>query len=265
MGAAVSARSGEATLPEHHAGDPSAPEVSSDNLMASEQFWPYSLELTSPWTPPSIGRALAAGTRGVLIRVESAGSARVDFGRHGLFDVPVAKTDLLAQANQIRLGKQPKFLPSFVEAIGPRLVSSQGDSIRPLPIAATYAEAGFLCVYAEPSSAEFAALARALAPLAEHPAVMTILFPQGRPSDLEVYERLRSLAWRAPFVMQHLSEPYTRTLVGAPELPFVSLHSREGRMLFQARWTPTALPALAAALEAAFGSIRQLPERKPPT
>ena len=62
---------------------------------------------------------MQAGNVGVLIRVEAPGVARVDFGRDGLHEVPVVKTDLVERANQIRRGEAEKLAPNFLLAIGP--------------------------------------------------------------------------------------------------------------------------------------------------
>jgi hypothetical protein len=250
----AAASSGE-EIPEHRVADPAAPEVTPSNLLASERFWPYHVQLAALWKPPGAASPLPVGARGVLIRVESERDARIDFGRNGVFEVPVAATDLVDQANRVRRGEQRKFLPNFVEAIGPRLVSSEADPMREQPIRETYAHQGFLCVFADPEASGFADLAKALAPLRDRPEVMTILFPQGRPSDASVHAKLRSLGWTVPFVLQHLSEPYTVTLVGEkPVQPAVSLQSREGRLVLEQAWGETTRKALETAMAREFGA-----------
>ena len=89
--------------------------VTEQNLLASERYWPYHVALTKPF------QALRPGTTGVLIRVESSSVARIDFGRDGLFEVPVAATDLVARANRVQRGELAKRAPNFVFALGPRL------------------------------------------------------------------------------------------------------------------------------------------------
>ena len=112
-----------ATMTLHPVADPDAPAVTQQNLMASERFWPYHVELVRSWTPEAGEKPLAAGRRGVLIRVDSAELARIDFGRHGQHAVPIGATDLLANANRIRLGELRKLGPNFALAIGPRVFS----------------------------------------------------------------------------------------------------------------------------------------------
>jgi hypothetical protein len=81
--------------------------------------------------------------------------------------------------------------------------------------------------------------------------VLTVLFPQGEQPDRPLREQLRALGWTVPFVFDHLSEPYTRSLL--PEgaaFPFLLLVSREGRLRYQGRYEGSLPPALTAALAA---------------
>jgi hypothetical protein len=235
------------------AADPTAPPVTVKNLLASERFWPYHVALAKAWTPPGQPQALPAGTRGVLIRVESADLARVDFGRDGLFAVPVDATDLVAQAERVRRGELPKTAPNFALAIGPRLLDSSATPLRPVDFQQTAQRPGFLAVFADPTAEGFPALAKALAPLRGRGGVETILFPQGSPPDAQVAERLRSLDFPVPFVNSRMSEPYTRTLLADPaRFPSVTLQTGEGRLLYADAWSEQSLPALSAALAESF-------------
>ena len=213
------------------------------------------MALVEAWTPPDKQTPLPVGTRGVLIRVEPAGLARVDFGRDGLHVVPIGKTDLVAQAERVRRGELLKTAPNFALAIGPRLLDPGATRAAPVDFAKTSQRPGFLAVFADPRAEGFAALAKALAPLRGQRGVETILFPQGDRTDAQVADQLRSLDFRVPFVMGHMSEAYTRTLL--PEgalLPAVTLQTNEGRLLYQSRWSPEATPALATVLEEAFSA-----------
>lgn len=242
-------------LPEHHAEDPSAAAVTEQNLLTSERFWPYQVAATEVLPPVADGQPVQAGNVGVLIRVEASGVARVDFGRDGLHEVPVTKTDLVERANRIRTGEIEKLAPNFLLAIGPRLVDSAAATLRPLPYASVAEQRGFLCVFADPASKAFASLAAALAPLQQRHGVATILLPQGEHPDARVREQLRSLGWTVPFVYDHLAEAYTRSLLEAEAaIPAVMLQTREGRVLFQSRWKADVASALRAALDAAFAS-----------
>jgi hypothetical protein len=242
-------------LPEHHTADASAAPVTERNLLASERFWPYQVALIRPWQPPGRAEPLAPGIAGVLIRVENTGNARIDFGRDGLYEVPVAETDLVESANRIRLGELDKLASNFVLDIGPRLVDSASDSLRPFGLRPTGERNGFLCVFADPSAQGFADLAAALAPLRDRDRVLTILFAQGGHPDAQLREQLRSLGWPIPFMLDHVAEAYTVSLLpeGTP-LPAVMLVTREGRVLFQSRFGPGVMPKLSAALDQSFGS-----------
>jgi hypothetical protein len=63
-------------------------------------------------------------------------------------------------------------------------------------------------------------------------------------------------------VFQHLSEPYTRTLLEAgTALPAVSLNGPEGELLFAAGGSLEAVSGVAAALERAFGTAESAAAR----
>jgi hypothetical protein len=84
--------------------------------------------------------------------------------------------------------------------------------------------------------------------------VWTILFPQGEYPDAQMAEHLGSLNWTVTLVYDRLSEAYTRTLVDEETpMPFLLLHTNEGRVLFRSAWKADVVPALTAALDEAFG------------
>jgi hypothetical protein len=241
-------------VPAYRAADPSAAAVTSANLVASERFWPYQVALTRKWQPPGGARPLASGSVGVLIRVEASGHARIDFGRDGLYEVPIASTDLVQRANGVRLGRLEKDAPNFVWAMLQRLGDSASQVPRPFPYRDGASERGFLAVFADPSAPEFDDLVAALAPLRDRDGVLTLFFPQGRHSDEAVRDQLRASKWTVPFVLDHLAETYTRILL--PEgisPPAITLQTSEGRLLFQSAWGPGAAANLRAALDEAFG------------
>jgi len=240
-------------LPEYDAGNPDAPVVTEGNLAASERFWPYHVGLVRPWRPAGREQPLPLGASGVLIRVEAGGTARIDFGRNGLFEVPVGETDLVERANRVRRGDLDKMAPNYVLAIGSRLVDAVADPPKPFPFRDVTEQRAFLSVFADPRGPAFEVLAKSLAPLRERDGLLTILFPQGERPDAEVWERLRALGWPVPFVYDHLADSYTRSLAAedAPP-PLLLLQSPEGRVLFQAAATPEGVAELTAALERAL-------------
>lgn len=239
---------------------PDAPPVTPENLLANELFWPYRAELTEAWRPKGQGKLLPAGSRGVLVRVESPREARIDFGRDGVHPVPVDVTDLVEGANQVRRGERPKPAPNLVHAIGPRLTDSASETPRHVAFPEVFRPLGFLAVFADPEAEGFEELAAALAPLHERHGVWTVLFPQGGHADPQVREKLRSLDWTVPFVRDFLVEGYTRSRLpeGTP-LPAVMLQTPEGRLLFQAPWKPEVTSRLRSSLDAAFGDDAAAP------
>jgi hypothetical protein len=236
-------------LPEHHAADPQAQPITDTNLLQSDRFWPYEVALA-----PDAKLEIPDGSVGVLIRVESGGIARIDFGRDGLRNVPIDRTDVVARANDVRNGKLDKTAANFVLALGPRLLDPSGAVLRPFPFEVTALRPGFLCVFADPSAKEFADIATALAPLRDRADVLTMVFPQGQVPDAKMRERLRELGWEVPFVYDHLSEAYTETLLsGGVRPPAVVLQTNEGRVLLERAWRADVAPELGAALDRAFG------------
>jgi len=227
--------------------------ITEQTLLESERDWPYHVALVKPFG------TLKAGTAGVLIRVEPRGLARIDFGRNGLFEVPVGATDVVERANRVRRGEVTKKAPNFVLAVAPRLVDSAAEPPRGYSFERAGLQRGFLTVFADPRAKEFPELAKALAPLAERKGLLTILLPQGAHPDPEVYETLRALDWRVPFVYSHLTEPYTRSLLPdkAPR-PTLLLQTPEGRVLFLSPWQPGAVAKLSAALDALLGDTQAL-------
>ncbi len=240
-------------LPAHDVADRDAPVVTPENLLASERFWPYQVALVERWKPEARERPLDAGARGVLVRVEESGRARIDFGRDGQHVVPVGVTDLLERANRIRRGEEGKMGPNFAVAIGSKLLDPRAERMAAFGLPATMQRPGFLCVFADPGAASFVELAAALAPLRDRHGVLTVLFPEGQHPDEKLAERLRSLGWPVPFLFDFLAESYTQTLLSAKApLPAVLLQTNEGRLLFQGRWTPEVAGELRAAIDHAF-------------
>ncbi len=232
--------------------------MTAENLLESEEFWPYHVELERSWTPPGGTRPIKAGSPNVLIRVLEGGLARVHFNRDGIHTVPVAKTDLVEQANAIRLGRDEKIAPNFVVAIGTKVLDPADARIRPGPLGMERVaeHAGFLCVFADPGAEGFEALVKSLAPMKDRHGVMTLFFPQGEHANRDVSERLRGLGWAVGYLPDHLSEAYTAAQIGSDApVPTVLLQTAEGRLIFQTSDSVRDIPAkLTVALDASFPS-----------
>lgn len=225
--------------------------VTEHDLLANERFWPYRVALTAPW--PGAGGEIPPGTTGVLIRVEPSGQPRIDFGSRGKYEIPVRATDLVERANRIRTGALAKPEPNFVHAIKTRMVDPGSEGVVRFPPERVARYRGFLCVFADPDAADFAEIARSLAPLRERAPVLTILFAQGHHPDERLRERLRALDWSVPFLHDFLSEPYTRSLLAeGTRLPALLLHTAEGRVVYAGAWEPNAVSDLIAAWDRAF-------------
>jgi hypothetical protein len=168
----------------------------------------------------------------------------------------------------VRRGELHKMGPNFALAIGNRVFHPA--VLQPVGFPTVAERPGFLCVFADPGAEGFAELATALAPLHDRHGVWTILFPQGDHPDAQMGKKLGSLQWTVPVVYDFLSEAYTRTLIDEKTpLPALLLQTNEGRvLLLQSAWKAEAVPALTAALDAAFGGTSAMapvvdPGKKP--
>jgi hypothetical protein len=255
VAAPAPAAPGETSPLGYRAADPKAPVVTAKNLVASERFWPYRVSLTRAWQPPGREKPIASGEAGVLVRIDAnTRLARIDFGRGGVQEVPVDRTDLIDSANRIRLGELGKLAPNFVTAMGPRLIDPTADSPRAVEPATFLDRQGFLCVFADPSADSFSDLVKALAPLANRRGVATVFLPQGKISDRSVWDRLHALGWQVPYVYAHLSAGYTDSLLPAKTpMPALLLQTPEGRVLFESTFRPGVEVTLRSKLDDSFG------------
>ncbi len=242
------------TPPVYEAADPAAPVVTERNLAASERFWPYRVSLLRPWRSDAEAKALEAGRVGVLLRVDGAGRATIDFGRDGRHSLPVAATDLVSRANRIRTGESDKHAPNLVLAIGPRLQDPSREDVPRVELSSLLDERAFLCVFGDASAESLRRLAASLAPLGGREGLATVLLPRnpGARRDAEVAGDLRRLGWKALLMPSLLAEVYRPSLLGDElELPAVSLQSPEGRILFEGSLDADSSARIEAALEAA--------------
>jgi hypothetical protein len=232
-------------VPEHHAENPGAAAVTADTLIENERFWPWRVTLLRPW------KSLRAEATGVLIRVEHAGVARIDFGRDGVHEIPVSETDLVTQANRVRMGEESKLAPNLVRSLAPRLIDSAAAPPGPLGFAPAMQADALLCVIADPQAESFEALAAQLVPLRTRAKLLTVLLPIGDVDDPILYEKLRALGWTVPFVYDHLAESYARSILADDvERPAIVLQTPEGRLLFHGTWSGDAMSQLMAAIDA---------------
>lgn len=241
-------------FPEHRAANPGAPPVTAATLMESERFWPTLVRLRRDVEIAGAASPLRSGMLGVLIRVESSDVARVDLGRNGLHSVPIEATDLLEGAEKVRRGEIEKSLPNLVWAIGSRLVDSSLAIPRALPLVDAYHQGAFLCVFADPASEDFGSLVRSISPLSRRGGLLTVLFADGPHPNAQLHRRLRALEWPAAFVVDHNAEGYARVLL--PEglaQPALMLLTPEGRLLFEAPWTPGTVHGLLDAVDGYLG------------
>lgn len=217
-------------------GDASAAPLTLANLHDHEQDWPNVVKLVRAWTPPGESEPVPANARGVLVRVDREGNPRVDFGRHGKYDVPADATDLLERANRVRDGGEFKNRPNFLRQVGNRMVHPTADPMRALKSPEFAGKDAYLCVFADPTDAAFPGIARRLAEATADRNVMVVLFPEalGRDDVIVVRKRLAELDWPVPYMYPHLVEDYRQALLGYEvELPTLVVVTAHGRLLFR--------------------------------
>jgi hypothetical protein len=226
--------------------------ITAANVYDHERHWPNIVALSRSWSAPGADQPLKPRHRGALVRLEPDGRARIDFGRHGVHEIPLEATDLLERTAEVRSGARHKASANFVLSVGTRLVDATRPTPEALPSIALANADAFVCVFADPRGEAFAGLVLPLAELAGLEGVGLILFPQGV-ADVElsvVHERLRSLSWPAPYAYPRLTPDHIRSLLGAwPGTATALLLTPEGRVLARTDLeNPRAFSALRKAL-----------------
>lgn len=241
-------------VPPYHAADSDAAPVSPATILENERFWPYQVGLVRPWKPEGREQPLPVEVSGVLVRIDSPEVARIDFGRDGIYDVPVEATDLIERANRVRRGEIEKVAPNYVLTVGSRLIDAAADPPAPVPFRKVSEQRGFVSVFADPGDPGFGELVAELAPLREHPGVLMIVFPQGeQPRDAEVWKQLRDAEFPVAFVRDFLAGPYTNVLLPDDlRPPAVLVQTLEGRILYRSAWSPETAAEVTKAVEGAF-------------
>jgi hypothetical protein len=210
------------------------PGIRAEELLDREEDWPNIAALVEPWTPPGAETPLKKGYRGALIRVIDARSARIDFGRHGKYDVPIGSTDLLLRTSEVEAGKRHKVAPNFLAHFGTQFLHPSTAEMVPLPTPELAKSDRFLCLFADPREPEFARLAQALAGLADVQGLQPLFFPLGLKQDelQSVKDRLQAVGWPVPFAYPEAAERHAESLLGeVPLRPTALLVTAEGRLL----------------------------------
>ncbi|MCI0633039.1 MAG: hypothetical protein L0206_03865 [Actinobacteria bacterium] len=236
--------------------NPALEPVTYENLYEREQYWPDHVMLTEPWKPEGFeGERFGYGL-GILVRVEPSGDLRIDYARLGQHRVPARVTNVIEQANRIRLGEVRKPRPKFVFAVANKLFDPNTDPPRYVnPIGVGYIET-YLIVAADPASQGFAEIASALAPIRTRSEVMLVLFPQGALPDDRVLERCKEVGWTDPFLISTYVPGFTASIFGDLEPPRVILQSPEGRVIHSSAWSEGTRASLEKAIERELGPAK---------
>lgn len=221
-------------------------------LYENHTLWPLKVHATRDIEVPD-GR-VPARTRGTLVRIEPDGTARVDFGRSGIQNVPVTKTDILAQAHAIRDGDQDPDRPNFVMLMGTRLGRTDLEYIQAYPYDQFTSHDLFLILYLEglmEFDEELAESFRKVVSLSQEHGVLPFVHTTVPTKGLLLAHLLQvKLETPIPYVVGHLQEPMARVMGHNPHnMPMAVLVNEYGKVLAKAHFPDDP--------EAAVETIRQ--------
>ncbi len=240
-----------ATQPAPDAAQASGGRINAENVYENEAAWPNIASLVEPWTPDGAASPLKQGYRGGVIRLLPSGLVRIDFGRHGKHEIPIAATDFVARANEVEAGTRFKTAPNFLAHFGTQFVHPTSPEPMAFPTPELAKSDRFLCIFADPGPESFAVLAERLAALADVPKLQGLMFPLAVERDQiqAVKDRLEAVGWRVPYAYPQAAEKHAESLLGAvPTRPTALLITGEGRLLLQTELDrPGAIEALRAA------------------
>ena len=229
----ATAQIGSGGLPDVYSiADPSADVIMADNLLDGERFWPYRVARTSAEHSGQDGDSVSVDLQGVLLWVEPDGRACVDFGRDGIHRIAVAQTDLLQQANRIRLGEEVKSAPNLIYSLGPRLIDAAIEPARPLDLLKFAEWKRIIALSGDPDDPRMTAWAEQIAALPGAAERLQVFFPIAEKPNGTVAELVRAWPGRWTFAFDHLSEHYAKLYVGEESSePRVVVLTPEGRPL----------------------------------
>lgn len=247
--------------------DPSAHEINDSNFLESERFWPFHIQFTGDQTDGGSQKMPPVGAMGVLLFFgEDGHSLTADFGRDGIFKLPVGATDLIEGANHNRLVPHAKKAPNLVLRYGNKLVDAQSPTLIPFRYPVGKRFDAWIIFIADPLSLEFAQMAEAFKHVSPNQgAIMPIFVPIGSMEDKQVLELLQTLEWSGPFVYKYLASAYLPGLsLSGITPPAVIVSSPEGRLIYAGNWSPETVPAIEEKLQA-FRESSQLSDTRPVT
>ena len=190
-----------------------------------------------------------------MIRVLPDALVRIDFGRHGEHDVPVASTDLVARANEVLAGARHKVAPNFLAHFGTQFLHPTAQEMIGFPTPDLAKSEHFLCIFGDPTASGFEQLAAQLAQITDRPNLQGLFFPIGLTQDRlqAVKDRLQAVGWPVPFAYPQAAEKLAESLLDEiPTVPTALLITAEGRVLHRTGLsTPGEVDALRSATLAA--------------
>lgn len=219
-----------------------AEEITRANLFDHESDWPYRVALSRSWKPAGHDGDFGwgEGTLGVLTRFDEVRGVKIDFGRFGVHWVPIDATDVVARANQIRTGELEKLAPNLAVALNHRLLDPTERTLREArDDLFLVPKDDYILVFADPAEASFAKVALATRRWAALPNAIVVLIALNERPDAHVYKFCYDAGFRGTFLMATYAAPNASAyLEPGAKPPVVQLRTAEGRVRFEAPWTP---------------------------
>lgn len=223
--------------------------ITAEALYLQDELWPYRVYLTRAWAPEG-GEPIRQPV-GVLLRVVDSETVRVDFGHHGIYELPIDATDVVERAREIRVKGKEFTAGNLTYAVGGAL----GDptSEEPAPYDRPRVALRDLLLVAAPLDPELLrAMAKPFSEIDGGEGVRVIFLAQGASRNEEIHAALRAAGWTPPYLFDRYVRSITEGSLGPnPPIPGVGLFTPNGRVLHEEAWKGRAsLEALQAVLAA---------------
>lgn len=221
------------------------PVLNGESLYHYPQFWPPYAFLKEPLPQKEGNGPILPDIRGVLIRITDDGRALIDFGRHGMHDVPVEQTTLPAQARRIQEGKESKRGPNYLQMLGPPKMHhyKQGEMV-PVSPDETKDWKGFIFIYLPDGDEAWNHLVHSLSqagPLLGETGFQPFLMPLFHYDDQQLFGKINDHKLDLVVMRSFLNFPFVSVLSHNPgKGPLLVATDLEGKVLGRSHYPDVA-------------------------
>ena len=227
--------------------------LTGEDLVSQDAYWPEKVYVTGDWTPDDSWKDARKPIRGMLLRVPDPGHVRVDFGRLGIHEVPIAETDVLPKANALRVEAAPNRRGNLTRLLSGALTDTRFEQVQPYR-RHRIVRSDILLVAAPLDAELLRGMAESLREFhVPGEGMNVVLLVQKKERDsVAIFETLREIGWEMPFLRWGFVESATNGyLEEGHTIPWIGLMSPFGRSFYQAAWREGMdLSGLRAAAEA---------------